>query len=123
METTIQLKYEGDVYYSSDSNIREIKIKQSTNKSFYISSGQKKHALSKNEIDNLFEMLSKLQVGIFPEYAEGCDGVFYTLRIEQGFNSVEYHWWVDLAGEEWKGLYEIRDFMKKLSKKYFKNIS
>lgn len=63
-------------------------------------------------------LLNQIETIGFPKQKMGLDGQVYTLRIGGHPNIIEYEWWNDSAGEQWKPLFQLRDLMNEFQQKY-----
>lgn len=73
------------------------------------------------EIENvleLFEILGSIKVNVLPEFGMGLDGDRYIIRVSNGWNSLEYKWWSDTCGKQWKELFVFRKKLIELRDKF-----
>lgn len=73
--------------------------------------------ISIQEVDDLLETLDRISLNQLPKFGCGRDGETYTLKICNGWNSLEFKWWSDTCGEQWSGLIKFREKLIELKMK------
>ena len=77
-----------------------------------------KFRLEDSDAELLDNLLAKLGQVDLPHRGSGLDGCIHSIRIGGGWNSVEYEWWSDSAGEQWQPVYDLRSLLNEFSSKY-----
>ncbi len=106
-------------YFEDINNPTNVSIAYTTEKCF-ITYNNSNYLVSMNDVNDLLKTLSSIRIFELPDIGIGLDGVIYKIKISNGFNSLEFEWWEDTCGEQWKGLFEFRDKIILLLKKSLK---
>jgi len=93
---------------------------ESKDDSYSLSYKNKNYVIHKSNVDELLKTLDELRISKMPEFAFGLDGETYSLKISNGWNTVEFSWWSDSCGEQWKGLFAFREKLGALLNKCVK---
>ncbi|MCU4173926.1 hypothetical protein [Carboxylicivirga sp. N1Y90] len=118
-ELLLEYKVEPTDMYYQNRFIRFYVDHTNNGEMYFFKCNRKKYFITHEEYSDLERSISGLKLVILlPDDACGCDGAWESLRIEKGFNSIEFKWWCDSAGDQWKGIYEIRDKIMHLKEKY-----
>ena len=73
--------------------------------------------ISESDFNDLIKDIKTLHVFSIPEFAMGLDGTTYTIRIENGWNSVTYNWWGECP-KEWEQLGKLAEKLVDFTRKY-----
>ncbi len=87
---------------------------------YFLIYNETEHQITEKEVNDLLEILGSINLKVLPKYGMGCDGETYRLILSHGWNSVEFKWWSDSCGEQWKELFLFRDKITKLKEDYIK---
>jgi hypothetical protein len=118
-EILIEYKSEPCDTYFNNKVIRFYKDYSNSGEEYFFKFKRKKYIISESEFLKLNDITMKLSFkNILPEHIAGCDGEWESIKIERGFNSIEFKWWCDSAGQQWNDLYKLRDYIMELKDKY-----
>ncbi len=67
------------------------------------------YQIIEKEVNELLGNLRSVNLDKLPKYGMGCDGDTYTLKLSNGWNSVQFKWWSDSCGEQWDGLFCFKE--------------
>ena len=85
---------------------------------YYLIFNETNYEIKKSEVDKLLEVLGSINLQKLPKYGMGMDGVTYSLKLSNGWNSLEFIWWSDTCGQQWGSLFLFRKKIIELKNKY-----
>lgn len=85
---------------------------------YYLIYNEIEHQITEIEVNELLKIINEVNLQILPDYGIGCDGETYSIKIVNGWNSVEFNWWSDTCGIQWKSLGLFSQELMKLKNKY-----
>ena len=74
----------------------------------------KSYVIQKSDVDELLKTLNDVNISKIPSFGFGVDGESNSLKISNGWNTLEFSWWSDSCGEQWKGLFTFREKLEAL---------
>ena len=121
LDTTIEFDVENAFPEFLESRTKKITVSiERETKSYYVISNNNCCEIEKKEVEELLNILNTLNIAMLTKFGMGVDGVTYTMRVVNGFNSVTFKWWSDTQGKQWNELIKLRKLLYKLKFKNFK---
>ncbi len=71
--------------------------------------------LSDAKYQKVVELLKKIKIGVFPDYAMGLDGTTTKVVMLQGMNKIQLEWWSE-APNEWKPMEKLVMMLRGMAK-------
>jgi len=93
---------------------------ESKDGSYLLNYRSRDYMVSKEDVDELLKTLEDVNISKIPKLGFGVDGETYLLKISNGWNAVEFSWWSDTCGDQWKGLFAFREKLTALLNKCVK---
>lgn len=116
MDVLIEYDHEQSFKYWADNSIKITHDRSED--AYYLIALKQPCKITKDEYENLMQIIESQPMPILPNYAMGLDGETFSLKFSRGFNSVSFVWWSKYSGEQWQPLLLFRDKLIALKNKY-----